>query len=715
MTETDEKQMPSGKAPELETSWENPPSLQDLNNDYINAKADHDAHVAKIDEWLDNLHVRGKAKVNTPEGRSKVQPKLIRKQAEWRYAALTEPFLSTENIFTGRPATHADKLAARQNTMVLNNQFNTQINKTKFIDEWVRAAVDEGTAIVRVGWDFQEETVEQEVPDYVLQPTADPGATQQMMALIQQLQQNPEGVGLNIDPVMLQAAQETMATGTVYIPRLRGYVTEEVNKTIVNQPTIEVCDFRNVIIDPTCQGDMDKAKFVIYKFKTSLDDLNRAGIYSNLEYINKTSNSVATDSDFTMKEGSSFDFDDDTRKNFIATEYWGYWDIDGNGTTKPIIATYVGDVMIRLEENPFPDGKPPFEVVQYLPVRKAIAGEPDGALLEDNQKIAGAVTRGMVDLLARSANGQVGSRADALDYTNRDKFQKGENFEYNASVVDPSKVFHMFKFPEIPNSAPMMLQLQNQEAESLTGVRAFAGGISGEGLGEVAAGIRGALDAASKRELGILRRLSEGLKRIARRIIAMNGEWLSEEEVIRVTDEEFEAINREDLAGKFDLVLDITTAEADNAKAQELAFMLQTSGSYLDQAMSLKILAEIARLRKMPALAKEIESYQPQPDPLEVEKAQLEIELLKMQIAEVESKTAENYANANYDQSRVESEAAKADKLRSEADLNKLDFVETETGTKQERELQKQGEQARANMKLKAVEKALTTEKPTQQ
>lgn len=715
MTETDEKQMPSGKAPELETSWENPPSLQDLNNDYINAKADHDAHVAKIDEWLDNLHIRGKAKVKTPEGRSKVQPKLIRKQAEWRYASLTEPFLSTENIFTGRPATHLDKLAARQNTMVLNNQFNTQINKTKFIDEWVRSAVDEGTAIVRVGWDFQEEIVEQEVPDYVLQPTVDPGATQQMMALIQQLQQNPEGVGLNIDPIMLQAAQETMNTGVVYIPRLRGYVTEEVSKTIVNQPTIEVCDFRNVIIDPTCQGDMDKAKFVIYKFKTSLDDLNRAGIYSNLEYINKTTNSVATDSDFTMKEGSSFDFDDDTRKNFIATEYWGYWDIDGNGTTKPIIATYVGDVMIRLEENPFPDGKPPFEVVQYLPVRKAIAGEPDGALLEDNQKIAGAVTRGMVDLLARSANGQVGSRADALDYTNREKFQKGENFEYNASVVDPNKVFHMFKFPEIPNSAPMMLQLQNQEAESLTGVRAFAGGISGEGLGEVAAGIRGALDAASKRELGILRRLSEGLKRIARRIIAMNGEWLSEEEVVRVTDEEFEAINREDLAGKFDLVLDITTAEADNAKAQELAFMLQTSGSYLDQAMSLKILAEIARLRKMPALAKEIESYQPQPDPLEVEKAQLEIELLKMQIAEVQSKTAENYANAQYDQSRVESEVAKADKLRSEADLNKLDFVETETGTKQERELQRQGEQARANMKLKAVEKALNTEKPTQQ
>jgi hypothetical protein len=37
-----------------------------------------------------------------------------------------------------------------------------------------------------------------------------------------------------------------------------------------------------------------------------------------------------------------------------------------------------------MEENPFPDKKLPFISVQYLPTRKSIYGEPDGALLEDN-------------------------------------------------------------------------------------------------------------------------------------------------------------------------------------------------------------------------------------------------------------------------------------------------------------------------------------------
>lgn len=39
-----------------------------------------------------------------------------------------------------------------------------------------------------------------------------------------------------------------------------------------------------------------------------------------------------------------------------------------------------------------------------------------------------------------------------------------------------------------------------------------------------ATGVRSALDSTSKRELGILRRLSAGLEKIGRKIIAMNAE-----------------------------------------------------------------------------------------------------------------------------------------------------------------------------------------------
>ena len=84
----------------------------------------------------------------------------------------------------------------------------------------------------------------------------------------------------------------------------------------------------------------------------------------------------------------------------------------------------------------------------------------------------------------------------------------------------------------------------------MTGVKAYGNtGISGEALGKVATGVRGALDAASKRELGILRRLAKGMTEIGRKIIAMNAIFLSDEEVIRVTNEEFITVKRDDLAG----------------------------------------------------------------------------------------------------------------------------------------------------------------------
>ena len=83
----------------------------------------------------------------------------------------------------------------------------------------------------------------------------------------------------------------------------------------------------------------------------------------------------------------------------------------------------------------------------------------------------------------------------------------------------------------------------------------------------------------------------------------MNAEFLEDEEIIRITNEELVAINREDLGGKYDIKLNISTAEADNEKAQELAFMLQTMGNSLPLDMSKMVLSDIARLRKMPELA----------------------------------------------------------------------------------------------------------------
>lgn len=690
----------------MNTGWINEPTVRDLKQDFEDARSDQQSHISDVDIWLDNLNITGTAKMPESKTNSSITPKLIRKQAEWRYASLSEPFLSTEDIYDVAPVTFEDKEAAKQNELVLNNQFNTKLNKVKFINEYVRTAVDEGTVIVRVGWDFEEEEVEVEKPIWGFTPTADPEVFQLHSELHQMMQAEPERYNSKEVPEELRAAhEEFMRIGTPVIATQTGTEIITEIQTIKNQPTLEVCDYRNLSIDPTCMGELDKAGFVTYSFETSKAELEADGKYTNLDEINITSSSILGDPDHESEDDSSFNFNDEPRKKFVAYEYWGFWDIDDSGEVKPIVATWVGDVLIRLEENPYPDKKVPFVSAQYLPVRRSIYGQPDGELLEDNQKIIGAVTRGMIDIMGRSANGQMGTRKDALDLTNKRKFDKGMDYEFNAQV-DPRQAFHMHTYPEIPQSAQYMIQAQNFDAESLTGVKAFAGngGITGAALGDNVGGINSALDATAKREMDILRRLAEGMKQIGRKFIAMNGEFLSETEVVRVTNSEFIPVSRDDLAGNFDLKLSISTAEADDARAKELAFMLQTMGNNMDVGMSKMILSDIATLRKMPTLAQEIKDYEPQPDPLAQQKAQLEIQLLEAQIYNEQAKGNENNANASLDNAKTATENAKVGNINSDTDLKNLEFVETESGTTQERNLQSINEQAKGNIALKAVE-----------
>lgn len=684
------------------TKWKNPPSLSALKADLEEAKSSRDAQVSQISEWLDNLHIRGKAKIKTAKGSSSIQPKLIRKQAEWRYAPLGDPFLSTEDLFRVKPVTWEDRKAAQQNQLVLNHQFNNQLDKVHFIDEYIRAAVDEGTVIVRVGWESQEEEYLEDVPQVQFQQDPSFGPTLEQVA---QLRQNsPSQFMTDVPDELKQALELSQEHGFPLRPIVTGTLKEKKTRFLKNQPTVEVCDYRNVTIDPTCKGNIKKANFIIYSFTSSISELKKDGKYKNLDRINLGTESVLGQPDHSEPlTSANFNFKDDPRKKFVVHEYWGKWDIDGTGVTKTFVAAWAGSTLIRLEESPYPDKELPFVVVPYLPVRGSVYGEPDGALLEDNQKVVGAVTRGMIDIMGKSANGQTGMRKDMLDATNKRKFEQGMDYEFNMNV-DPRQGVFMHTYPEIPASAQFMLQLQNMEAESLTGVKSFSQGISGQVLGDVAVGVRGALDAASKRELAILKRLANGVVEIGKKIVAMNGVFLSEEEVIRITNEEFVTVKREDLAGNFDLKTSISTAEEDNNKAQELAFMLQTMGNNTDLEMSKMILSHIARLRKMPELAKKIEEYQPQPNPLAQKKMELEVALLEAQVMNERAKSQQATSTAALNEAKIGTEQAKKGNLQSATDKNTLDFVEQESGVKQERELQRQGEQARSQLALKRMD-----------
>ena len=685
------------------TKWKNEPKITDLKADFEAVKTSLSAQMSKVDHWLGVYNVTGKSAIPKVKGRSSIQPQLVRKQAEWRYAPLSEPFLSTADLFRIKPVTFEDIEAAKQNELVLNNQFQTEINKVAFIDKYVRSAVDTGTVIIRTGWEVETKMVEEPAYDFEFFPIEE--EDEEGMANLTEAMElgykHPDSFEM-IDPELKAAAEYSRDYGVPVYAQLTNEYTREAQRTVVNRPTLEVCDLANVYIDPTCNGDLDKANFVIYGFVTSLSELKKDGRYKNLKELEEATinNETMVVSKNAAEDIGGFRFSDKPREKITAYEYWGFWDINGDGLLAPIVATWVGDVLIRMEENPFPDQKVPFVVVPYLPLRDSIYGEPDCVLLEDNQRIVGALTRGMVDLLGRSANSQTGMAKNMLDSSNKVRFHSGQDYEFNQQI-DPKSGVYQHRYPEIPQSALVMLNMMYQDAESLTGVKAFStgGGITGAGMGQTAAGVRGALDAASKRELAILRRFAEGITKVGRKIISMNASFLDEREVVRLTNSTFIEVRRDDLNGKFDLELSITTAEEDESKAQQLAFMLQTASGE-DPSLRKMILSEIARLRKMPELAQKIIDFNPEPDEMQQQLQQLQMQKLQAEIQLLQAQAQEASAGGALKGAKIEVESSRSSMLQNKADRDTLNYVEQEGGITHNRKVELETIKRDANKEL---------------
>lgn len=598
---------------------------------------------------------------NEQEGKSAIVSKDIKKQSEWQHASIIDPFVSTGNIVKALPITAEDAEAARQNELLLNTQFCRKFDRFNFMSKAIKVLDREGTLVVQTGWDYQDEKV-------------------------------------------------TVETETVAVDEYGNeYVTvQEVEQTVVkkNQPTARVCRNEDIYIDPTCEDDMEKCQFVIYRYETDISTLKKDGRYKNLERVAQSLGATAYDYDYRPQDPTRFQFGDEARKKIIVHEYWGNFDVNDDGIAEPIVCAWVNDVIIRLQDNPYPDGKPPFIIVPFNAVPFQMHGEANAELIGDNQKIKTAVIRGIIDNMAQSNNGQIGIRKGALDLVNRKKWMQGKNFEFNGTRDD----FWQGGYNPIPSSAFDMIGLMNNEIESLTGVKSFSGGINGASLGATATGARGAMDATSVRRMNIVRNIAENLvKPLLRKWMAYNSEFLEEEEVIRVTNSEFVPVRRDDLAGAIDIDLSIATAEDNAAKSQELSFLLQTMGQSLPFDVTKHIMADIMELMRMPDKAERLRQFEQPQDPmaekakeLELMRLQMEIEKMKADIADKYARSAENQIDAKLKEQKVQVEANKARLLGSQADKLDLDWLDKESGADLDREmtLEELRAQARKDEKL---------------
>lgn len=589
--------------------------------------------VAKVEGW--RKEYEGAAYGNEQAGKSAIVSRDIKRQDEWQHASVKDPFVSDQDIVKCSPVTFEDRDASEQNELVLNYQFTRQFNRYKFMTDVLKLFYKEGTVVVKTGWQYEDEEEEIEMPVMALHP-------------------------ITGQPVVVKKE-----------------LVKQIN-VILNKPDATICRIEDTYMDPTAEGCMEKAKFMAHRYETDLSTLRKAGKYKNLDKLAASLPGSEVDGDFDPTDETEFKFHDQPRKKILAYEYWGYFDMDNDGIAEPIICTWVNDIIIQLESNPYPDEELPFLVVANNSTPFKMTGEANAELVGDNQKVTTAVKRGILDNMANSNNAQKGIRNGALDQMNKKRFLNGKNFEFNGSSAD----FYEGNYNAIPPSVFSVLEMMNHETESMLGVKSFSGGISGASLGSTATSARGALDAVSVRRLDIVRNIAENLiKPLMRKWMSYNSAFLQEQEVIRVTNKEFIPINRDDLKGNIDIHIEVSTSEDNSSKAQELAFLLQTLGQNMDPEMSQLLMSQIAKLHRMPDLAENLKNFQPTPDPFQQRMQELEIEGKEAEIEERRSRSRENEVDIRAKNAKAALDEARAANLNSDTDNKDLDFTRKANGT----------------------------------
>lgn len=621
--------------------------LQHVKADYKGAEVAKNENDNKIKQWE---AIRDSKLYGTEvDGKSKYVSDLTKNLLDWQVPSLVDPFVSTPDVINCKPFTYADPLIAAQEEAVLTHQVIQTADHFSFMTDLMTYIAEKGTAFVKTGWMFQEEKREVEQP---------------LMA---------------IDPM---SGQEVVI-GTEVVEQM---------VTTVNKPTRLVIDPIDIRMDPTCGGKISKASFVIHDWETDLSTLRQDGRYKNLDKIKED---IGRDEDYEQKDSTddTFRFEDSARKKIIVHEYWGKYDLDDDGIAEPVVCAWVGDVVIREEENPLPGQEIPFEKAVYKNLPGYIWGEPLAAKTGKRQHIDSVLHRGIFDDMKLANNGQTGTKKGFTDDANLKKMKQGIDFEYNTTMAD----VYQDQYRGLNQSVFNVMAKNEAAAESSVGVTMMNHGTGGNALGSSAAAVNATTSSSAKREMHIVRGVAEDciipmLKKFSR----YNKEFLSPEEVSAITDKEYIEPKNDN---EYDIKMTLESAETRVAKAERTGFVLQTMGPNMPpQAMTvllaryMKLIGEldVSHMIENPEVSPEEQQAQAKQQAHADKMMELELALMEAKVYNEQAKGQENAVDVGLKTAKTETERAKARITNSDSDLKDIDYLEREAGIPHERELEKE-------------------------
>jgi len=674
-----------------------------------------------MSNWIDEYN--GAAYGNEEEGKSSLVWKLIKKQGEALTSNIIKPFMTNFDIVELDPVTEADVYKTKINERLVNHFWNKEFKPVYFMKSLADVLTPEGTVFIRVGWNRKEKVKEQTIP---LESFTD-----EMRASFGE-------------------------RGAEFLENVEdGTVTIRVVTILENNPTAKVVRNEDIYVDPTADS-FHESKFLIYEMRTSLSDIKNDPIYDEdavkrLEKIVSENDDMVTNSENIHNYNIyDFEFMDEPRKKIALYEYWGEYDIEGNGSTEPIVATMAKygekNLILRMEKNPFSHKKIPFISIPLYNRPFSIYGSSLPDVLSDEQKLSTSIVRGIIDNMANSNNGVKFFKKGALDSVNYNRLRRGEKYieinthdSINTSIMDGN-------FNQLPQSIFNMFMMFDNQADSLTGITKAMQGLPGSEIKSSTSNFSAMMSQAQIRLLDITNNITDGLKEMLGMWLSMTIDYMDDTEIKRITGIDVQALmqketqrlikefglenlpddtamkammlvqeevadmfDRTDL--KYDIKMKVGTDGLKQIKIQNLNMLMQQlsplaeAGNVPPDAIKL-LVADLAEQLDRPDIAQMITEYQPQPDPM-AQKAQ------QLQMAQMEANVEKDKALAMNAMARTENERGKTNKelAMTDADMaNKYADVATkmagidqkntevltkahEAGTKRRQSNQKGGKQ----------------------
>lgn len=599
-------------------------AFKDIKADYTNAKKAKKEIDILITAWNDAYY--GKRK-QTENKTSQIVMKEIAKHIEWVKPAITEPFTESSNPI--RLSVANGKSNSRVIEKYCNYQFVNEFDRETFMTQLADVLLREGTVWVKDGWKFKDKkTVSEMSSDEILQA--------------------------GINPYKIENSET------------EGMFKVTMSETICNMPTAEVMRNEFVFPDPSARID-DEIRFVIIKKYQTMSDLKQLGYISSdklakietaMNQIDKNGSTLSTTRDNEDKSyGYDYEFktNDKARQKVAILEYWGYYDLDGDGIAEPIVASWTEDgVELNIEENPYPVKKIPFHRAVFSARAFSLWGNSLAFLLEDNQVIKSGIMRGIMNNISLSNNGVKFIQAGKIDYINMKRLRNGEKYiMVNGSVAEAIQDGNFNSLPPIIFS---VLDKIDSETSQLSGVMpngnmpALNGGQSSDDDGSP-------LTMSQQRMSSIVRNIANLLRKVMSSWVSNARRYLDNEQIEALfTEGEQVDYNVFEKNENVKIRVKVGTGADKLSKLREINLLLQQSkvlGELAPRDSYSTLVAEMYELFDMYDEANKLRDYKAEPSPqqnqmmeMDLYMKQLEIEEKKLALQEIQSKIMLNQANA---------------------------------------------------------------------